>query len=63
MRRTDLMDTSLDVHREIVRRLRAMTPEERMRLTLARISLGLVIHETAMKRLGKERKDWIPKRR
>jgi hypothetical protein len=63
MRRTDLMDTSPEVHREIVRRLRAMTPAERLRITLNRITLGLAIHETAMKRLGKERKDWIPKRR
>jgi hypothetical protein len=57
------MDTKPEVHREIVRRLRAMTPAERIRVTLERIALGFAIHETALKKLGMENKDWTPKRR
>ena len=63
MRRTDLMDTKPEVHREIVRRLRAMTPAERIRATIDRIAIGFAIHESALTRLGMEKKDWTPKSR
>lgn len=37
MRRTDLQDTSLGARREQIRRIRAMTPKERLRKTDAMI--------------------------
>lgn len=58
MRRTDLMDTKPEVHREIVRRLREMTPERRLEMTLDRIALGWLIHETALKRLEIDKDEW-----
>jgi hypothetical protein len=63
MRRTDLMDTKPEVHREIVRRLRAMTPTERLRMTLWRIELGWMIHDAALTRLGLTRDEWNLKHR
>ncbi|MFI5386852.1 MAG: hypothetical protein ACHQ50_12125 [Fimbriimonadales bacterium] len=55
-RRTDLMDTSDWAHREMLERLRAMTPEERLRIAVDRIEAGRRIHREAMLRVAEERK-------
>ena len=47
MRRTDLMDTKLEVHREIVRRLRAKTPAERASLLLDSLNLSWTLERRA----------------
>ena len=51
MERTDLICVSLDVHRYMIARLRAMTPEERIRIAIQRMELGWEIHRLAMGRL------------
>ncbi len=56
MKRTDLLDTSEWAHREIIRRLRAMTPEERLQLTFRSIEMGRHIHFQAIKRLADTKK-------
>jgi hypothetical protein len=55
MRRTDLMDTSEWAHRELVRRLRQMQPEDRFRMVIERVDLGREIQRNAMIRLEAER--------
>ena len=55
MRRTDLMDTSDWAHRELVRRLRAMTPEQRFQMVIERVELGREIHRKALERLEDEK--------
>ena len=55
-RRTDLMDTSDWAHREMLRRLRAMTPEQRLEIARDRIEAGRRIHAQAMARVAEERK-------
>jgi hypothetical protein len=51
MRRTDLMDTSEWAHRELVRRLRQLTPEQRLHMVIERVDLGLEMHRLAKARL------------
>jgi|CXWL01.1.fsa_nt_gi hypothetical protein len=50
------MDTSEWAHREIIKRLRAMTTEERLRLTFRAIDMGRQIHVQALKRLADTKK-------
>jgi|GEM_PF-2541964 len=57
MKRTDLMDTSPWAHREMVRRLREMTPEQRAWLTVEAIELGLQIDRLARERLRNQAND------
>jgi len=51
MKRTDLMDTSPFAHREMVRRLREITPEQRAWLTIEATELGLQMDRLARERL------------
>ena len=53
-RRTDLMDTSDWAHREMLNRLRAMTPEERLRIVVDRMEAGRRIHRAAMLRVAED---------
>ncbi|MEZ0326808.1 MAG: hypothetical protein ACAH95_12980 [Fimbriimonas sp.] len=55
MQRTDLMDTSEWAHRELVNRLRQLTPEERFQMTIDCVDMGREMHALAMKRLADER--------
>jgi len=45
------MDTSVWAHREMARRLREMTPEQRAKLTTDAIELGMDIDRLARERL------------
>jgi hypothetical protein len=56
MRRTDLMDTNLRVHREKILRLRQMTPGQRFRIALDLTNFGAAIHKRAMLRVEERRK-------
>lgn len=53
MRRTDLMDTSEWAHREMVRRLRKLTPAERIRMVVELSQAGLEMRKAAQKRRTK----------
>lgn len=44
-RRTDILDTSDWAHRELVKLLRAATPERRLELMFDRIAFGRAINE------------------
>jgi len=52
------MDTSEWAHREMLRRLREMTPEERLNIAFDRITSGLEIHREAMLRVAEQRKQY-----
>lgn len=58
VKRTDLMDTSVEVHREIVRRLRAMTPDERARRLLESIRFSLALEDRARSQGFKRHEDY-----
>jgi hypothetical protein len=62
-RRTDLMDTGDWAHREMLRRLRAMTPGERLQIAFDRITSGIEIHRLAMSRVAEERAKYSDDRR
>jgi len=47
MQRTDLMDTALWIHREKLKRLRAMSPEDKLRQVFDRIETGRQIARLA----------------
>ena len=49
------MDTTDWAHREMLRRLRAMTPEERLKIALDRMASGFEIHQQAMLRVAEQR--------
>lgn len=49
------MDTSLDVHREMIRLLRQKTPEQRLKMALDLTDLGAQIHRLALKRIAEGR--------
>ena len=49
------MDTSEWAHRELVNRLRQLTPEERFQMTIDCVDMGREMHALAMKRLADER--------
>jgi hypothetical protein len=49
------MDTSDWAHREMLRRLRSMSPEERLNIAFDRITSGIEIHKLAMLRVAEER--------
>ena len=51
------MDTAEWAHREMVRRLRAMTPEERLRLVIARVEVGRQIDRLAKGRIDAAREE------
>jgi hypothetical protein len=51
MRRTDLMDTPIEVHRFIVEKLRRLSPEERAKLLIETIHAGWEI-ERAVRKQG-----------
>jgi hypothetical protein len=53
VRRTDLMDTADWAHREMVRRLRELTPEQRWRMVFDRMEMGRHIDDLAMARVGR----------
>jgi uncharacterized protein (DUF2249 family) len=55
MQRTDLMDTSEWAHREIFRRLRAMTPSQRLQMVCDHTDRGRAIHKLALDRLAAKR--------
>ena len=55
MRRTDLLDTQPWVHKEMIRRLRLMTPEERLRIAIERTEMGLEIARLARERMKRAR--------
>lgn len=48
VQRTDLMDTKEWVHKEIVRRLRLKTPQQRFRMVLEASEIGLKMHRAAL---------------
>jgi hypothetical protein len=50
MQRTDLQDTALWAHRAKIQRLRAMTPEQRLRQLFDRIEAGRQIEKLARER-------------
>jgi hypothetical protein len=52
MERTDLMDTKDWAHREIMRMLRKLTPDQRVRMVANLVNMGRQIHEGAMARLA-----------
>ena len=52
------MDTEEWVHREIVRRLRLMTPADRLQVVLARVEMGREIHRIALKRMAESRANY-----
>ena len=49
------MDTSDWAHREMLRRLREMTPEERLKIALDRMTSGFEIQRQAMLRVAEQR--------
>lgn len=53
MKRTDLMDTSEWAHRVLVERLRSLTPEQRLQMTLDRVETGRSIDRLARERRAK----------
>ena len=57
MKRTDLLDTRDWAHREIVRRLREMTPPERLKIVFDRIERGREINRLAMERAAQTSED------
>lgn len=57
-KRTDLMDTSEWAHREMLRRLREMTPEERLNIAFDRITSGREIHREAMLGVAKQQNQY-----
>jgi len=60
-RRTDLMDTSDWAHREMLRRLRELTPEQRYKMLVDRMDFGFRLHKDAMRRIAEERKSYDAK--
>lgn len=54
MRRTDLMDTSEWAHHEMVRRLRRMTPSQRIQLVLEHIEFGRKMKVAQAERMKKK---------
>ena len=56
MERTDLLDTSPWAHKEIVRRLRLLTPEQRLKMAFDLTDLGGRIHRAALRELTADRK-------
>jgi len=55
MERTDLLDTADWAHKEIVRRLRLMTPEQRLKLAYEFTDRGGRMHRAALRELEKDR--------
>lgn len=53
MMRTDLTDTADWAHREMVRRLRAMSPRERLEQAIRMTEDMLAVHRQTEARLGK----------
>ncbi|CAN5550015.1 hypothetical protein BH11ARM1_BH11ARM1_06030 [soil metagenome] len=51
MQRTDLMDTKPWAHREIIRRLREMTPSQRLQMVMEATETGMAMNRLAMNRL------------
>jgi hypothetical protein len=54
MKRTDLMDVSLEVYKFQLERLRSKTPDERLQLAIERMVLGWEIHRLAVERIEKD---------
>lgn len=52
------MDTSEWAHREMLRRLREMTPEERLNIAFDRITSGREIHREAMLGVAKQQNQY-----
>jgi hypothetical protein len=46
-RRTDILDTSDWAHRKLVERLRQLTPEQRLKMTLESIQFGMKLEALA----------------
>lgn len=57
MRRTDLMDTKEWAHREMVLRLRAMSPAERLRIVFDRSKTSREIDRLAKDRIRARREN------
>lgn len=55
MQRTDLLDTKPWAHKEVIRRLRQMTPEQRIQMALKLTDLGGRMHRAALRQLEEDR--------